>query len=594
MRARIKKSILNQSIQIKLNIFFGVLVLIPMLFFGIVFSIIMRNTQMEQIEKNSRQSLNESGREVEYTLSELDNIIISSLWNDDLMKFLNSEKQFYSSQDEKKMVNGRLQSITNTRKDVDALVLIAKNGEHFYDLATEQSPVRFDQWIREEKKNRTKEEQERYEHSRTIWRGMNSEGTYILGVHKIRNPQTLETAGDLYIFLNEEAIRKKYENLKSAQNSFFMIQDEGGRLVSCDLEDGLAEDMPELQEQVNEIIWRGEKYYFKMIQEESSGWSIAEFSPKKEILKNVYQMQIAVVAVLLIVAGILILTIHYFSRTLMTPIENLRESMIDVQQGDLKVRAEVMYEDELGDLTRTFNGMTAEMERLIEEDYKSRLLIRETEYKFLRAQINPHFLYNTLDSISWMASMKGDKEVSKMAVALGRILRWAISNTENLVELEEEIRNVEDYLSIQQIRYGEALSYTIAVEEEEMKYKVPKMILQPLVENALIHGLEMKSTNKKVIISAEKRNHHLEVSVIDNGSGMSQERIDEVLGGKLKQEKQHGVGVYNVHQRIQMNYGEACGIQIISEPGKGTEIKMIFPLDEKENNNGYQSHDSRR
>lgn len=579
MTVRIKKSILNQSIQRKLNIFFGVLVLIPMLFFGVVFSAMMRNTQMEQIEKNSRQSLNESAREVEYTLSELDNIIISSLWNDDLMKFLNSEKQFYSSPDEKKMVKGRLQSITNTRKDVEGLVLVVPNGEHFYHLATEQSPIRFEQWIREEKKNRTREEQERYEHSRTIWCGLDSEGTYILGIHRIRNPKTLEPAGDLYIFLNEKTIRKKYENLKSTQGSFFMIQDEGGRLVSSDLEESFAEDMPDMMEQADEITWKGERYYFKMVKEESSGWSIAEFSPKKEILKTVYQMQMTVTAVFLIVSGIMILAIHYFSRTLMTPIENLREKMLDVQQGNLDVRATVIYEDELGDLTRTFNDMTAEMERLIEEDYKSKLLIRETEYKFLRAQINPHFLYNTLDSISWMASMKGDKEVSKMSVALGRILRWAISNTENLVELEEEIRNVEDYLSIQQIRYGDSLSYTIAVEEEEMKRKVPKMILQPLVENALIHGLEMKNSDKRVIIAAEERGNHLELSVIDNGTGMSRERIDEVLSGKIKQEKQHGVGVYNVHQRIQMHYGEAYGIQIISEPGKGTEVKMIFPLE---------------
>ncbi|MGN0354979.1 MAG: sensor histidine kinase [Muricoprocola sp.] len=582
IKQMIKNGLLNQSIQSKLNIFFGVLVLIPMLFFGMIFTVVMRNTQMKQIEKNSMQSLNESAREVEYTLAELDNIIISSLWNEELMEFLNSETMFFSSQDEKRIVKGMMQSITNTRKDVDGLILVANSGERFFHLCAESNPARFQQWIREEGKNRSEEEQERYEHSRTIWCGLNTEGGYIMGVHKIRDPETLDASGTLYIFLNEETIRKKYENLKATPGSFFMIRDEAGRIVSCDLEKTAISDEIEVSSKKNETMLEGEKYYFKTVEEESSGWSISEFSPKKEIMQNVYQMQMTVMAVFLIVSGIMIITIHCFSRTLMAPIDNLREKMIDVQNGDLNVKAEVMYKDELGELTETFNNMTMEMKRLIEEDYKSKLLIREAEYKFLRAQINPHFLYNTLDSISWMASMNGDREVSKMSVALGRILRWAISNTENLVELEEEIRNVEDYLSIQQIRYGSSLKYTIAVEDREMKQKVPKMILQPLVENALIHGLEMKSSEKKIIIVAEEKSKCLELSVIDNGIGMSPERIEEVLQGKVKQEKQHGVGVYNVHQRIQMHYGENYGIQIFSEQGKGTEVRMVFPLERGE------------
>lgn len=581
MRENIKKSISNRSISTKLNFFFGILILLPMLFFAIAFSVVLRNTQMEQVEKNSSQSLNESAREVNYTLTELDNIIISSLWNDELMEFLNSENQFRSNQDEKRMVKSRLNSISNARKDVEGMVLIALSGERFYHLAAAETPALFEQWIREEKKARTDEEQDRYEHSRTIWCGLDSDATYIMGVHKIRNPKTLESAGDLYIFLNEETIKKKYENLKATQGSFFVIQDEGQRIVSSDLATDSIQELPEFSDKDDEIQFQGANYYFKAVREESNGWTIAEFSPKKEIFRAVYQMQLMVAAMFLMITGATIIIFYYFSRTLMAPIEKLREKMIDVQNGDLSVRAEVVYEDEMGDLTRTFNNMTAEMERLIEEDYKSKLLLRETEFKFLRAQINPHFLYNTLDSISWMASMHGDKDVSKMSVALGRILRWSISNTENLVELEEEIKNVEDYLSIQKIRYGQALSYTISVGEEAMKKKVPKMILQPLVENALIHGLETKSENKKVLIVADVKENYLALSIRDNGVGMSRERIEEVLTGRVKQKKQHGVGVFNVHQRIQMHYGGNYGVRIVSEIGKGTEIRIILPLEEK-------------
>ena len=259
--------------------------------------------------------------------------------------------------------------------------------------------------------------------------------------------------------------------------------------------------------------------------------------------------------------------------------EFVQEKMLEVRNENFDVVAEVEHQDEMGELATTFNAMTGRIKCLIEEDYKSKILLKETEYKFLRAQINPHFLYNTLDAISWMASMGGNKDVSKMAVALGRILRWSISNTENIVTLKEEVSNTEDYLSIQRIRYGDSLEYVVSVDEPELSMHVPKMILQPLVENALVHGLEMKDGDKRLLIAADSDDSVLKISIRDNGVGMTSEKVEEVMSGKVRQQKQHGVGLYNVHKRIQMNYGEKFGVEISSTVDVGTEIVITVPLE---------------
>ena len=566
-----KKLFWDKPIRTKLNMVFMLLIVLPLCVVMLIVSAMTRSRQLSQLERSSRQYLKQSAQGISNTLSGLNNILISNLWNQELVEYLNQDPSFLSSPEEKNAINVFLRSMGNARKDIECLILVKNSGETFCYSARESEEV-FYAYIDQELPETDWQ-------SGILWSGAAGGDGYVMGVRKIKDFETLKEVGFIYVFLQEDTIRQLYEDLKTAPGSFFQVMDAQGHVVSTN--HATSEDLEDLRltdsDQLQAVRVDGVAYYAQETCLSDLGWYIREYTPKSEIMQDIYRLQIIISSVFLMIMGTLLLVMNRFSKSLTESIRQLQASMMEVRNENFKVRSPVIHQDEMGELTETFNMMTGRIQQLIEEDYKSKLLLKETEFRFLRAQINPHFLYNTLDAISWKAAMGGDKEVSKMAVALGRILRWSISKTDAYVSLAEETSNVEDYLSIQKMRYGESLSYVIAVEEPESRMPVPKMILQPLVENALVHGLEEKEGEKRLLIAAKEEDGLLQISIQDNGVGMTQERIEEVLGGRLKQEKQHGVGLYNVHQRIQMSYGESYGIEIKSRLGEGTKILIRLP-----------------
>lgn len=576
---------LDKPIKSKLNIFFTLLIVVPLLLFGGIVFYLVGRIQMEDIYISSQQYVAQSMQGINMTLSELDNIIASNLWNQDLLNILNQDSLTAEhDQEDRDQVENLLRSIANARKDIDCLSIVTKYGET-YIYAPSDAYSEFQEYIRKDEAEDGIQTNEKYLRGETIWKGDPEKRNYVIGVREIKDFESLENLGRLYVFIKEETIRQQYESLKTTSGSFFIVWDGDEQIISCDNEE--ITDIERKDVSISQGIYmnlervNGKLYYYEGLKDETIGWVIQEYTPRIEVMRNIYRVQLMLFSVILVMLGILILLMNWFSNYLTEPIRNLQTKMQEVKKENFDVIVEEERKDELGELGQTFNEMTARIKTLIEEDYQSKILLRETEYKFLRAQINPHFLYNTLDAISWMASMGGNKDVSKMSVALGKILRWSISNTDNIVFLREEVDNVEDYLSIQRIRYGENLQYVIAIESPEKEMLVPKMILQPLVENALIHGLEPKDGMKSLILTAVSDEETLTIILKDNGVGMTEEKIRYVLsgGGKSKEnsEKQHGVGIYNVHKRIQMNFGDQYGLRIISKPGEGTEIQIIVP-----------------
>lgn len=281
----------------------------------------------------------------------------------------------------------------------------------------------------------------------------------------------------------------------------------------------------------------------------------------------------------MIVVGIMLITAKKLTDYITKPVNKLIALTKAVQIGNFEVQAEIKNEDEFGLLSRSFNAMVIRIKYLIEEVYKKELMIKDTEYKYLQAQINPHFLYNTLDSISWLANMAGVRDVSRMSVALGKIMRWAISNNQSVVMLEEELQNLEAYMTIQRIRYSDRIKDTIDIPEELRGFYVPKMILQPMVENAIIHGLEGKTEEGNIYIIARKMGQKLCVTVRDDGVGITEEKLEVIRQDKSeKKSGKKSIGIANVAKRIRMIYGEGYGLEIESIYGEGTAVHMWLGL----------------
>lgn len=274
-----------------------------------------------------------------------------------------------------------------------------------------------------------------------------------------------------------------------------------------------------------------------------------------------------------------ILFAYVISRSISAPLNRIVNLMKQAETGNLEINLKNNKSDEIGYLEDNFNNMLAELRKLIGQVKEEQKNKREAEFQALQAQINPHFLFNTLNSLRWVAMMSQATSVCKGIDALAKLLRSTIIDKKELVTIEEEIDNVKNYAIIQ-IKYGDSFNVEYSIGEEFLKYKILKFILQPVVENSIIHGNEdEQQDNINIVLSCEKSGNDLYLMIKDNGKGMSGEKVKQLLSENYKSKKQFsGVGIINVNNRIKLNFGDKYGIDIKSKEGAGTEVIMKLPL----------------
>lgn len=254
--------------------------------------------------------------------------------------------------------------------------------------------------------------------------------------------------------------------------------------------------------------------------------------------------------------------------------------MVKVGKGNFNAYSSYESKNEIGILSSHFNMMVEQVQQLIQEVYQEQYLKQRAELKALRMQINPHFLYNTLESINWMARIKGVPEIGKMVKALGDLMRASISG-DDFVLIDEEIRNINNYLTIQKFRYGDRFNVVVDIRDDIRMVKIPKLVLQPIVENAIVHGIENMVGNGEIKIKGAAEEKKVVLEVTDNGAGINEELIPSILSGnyKSKQSEDHTrIGLINVDRRIKIYYGQEYGLSISSTPGAGTCVKINIPL----------------
>ncbi|MDO5361676.1 MAG: sensor histidine kinase [Eubacteriales bacterium] len=282
--------------------------------------------------------------------------------------------------------------------------------------------------------------------------------------------------------------------------------------------------------------------------------------------------------VILLILLVLILSLtRMITQSVTKPIRELCRATKQVAKGNFS-HAEIESGDEIQVLTNSFNDMTGEIQYLIENIKKEQKNLRDTELKLLQAQINPHFLYNTLDAIVWMAEGGMNKEVVFMVTALSEFFRTTLSEGNDYITIREEESHIRSYLSIQEVRYADIMEYEISIDAGIYPYYILKLTLQPLVENALYHGIKNKRGKGKITVRGYERNDRIYLEVEDNGIGMTEEEL-EILRKKVKgeAERERGFGLGNVDERIRLNYGPEFGISFQSKKGEGTLATVCIP-----------------
>lgn len=289
-------------------------------------------------------------------------------------------------------------------------------------------------------------------------------------------------------------------------------------------------------------------------------------------------MELSLFLLGIVVIGALFASVM-ISNSISKPIKQLSSITNLVAKGDLSVRSNIQNGVEVKILSDSLNIMIEKLSNLIETVKKEQTSLREAELRLLQEQINPHFLYNTLDTITWLAEAQKSNEVVEVVSSLSHYFRTSLSKGKDIVSLQEEELHVRSYLQIQKLRYEDILTYEINIPEELGQYRIPKITLQPLVENALYHGIKNKRGKGKIIITGETDGKIIILNVQDNGIGMTEERIKQVMNGltQSKEYRKDFYGLYNVNERLNLHFGREYGISIQSTYKEGTLVTVRIP-----------------
>ncbi|MEY8353708.1 sensor histidine kinase [Lachnospiraceae bacterium 54-53] len=328
-----------------------------------------------------------------------------------------------------------------------------------------------------------------------------------------------------------------------------------------------------------QLSWNGKDYYVCGQYNGITGWRsysaipLTGLFPQAENLNNAIWL-VGIISTLGVAAVIAVL-VYAMAR----PIKQLSTAMGQVQKGDFDVRVPNKRKDEIGELTESFNYMLEEINTLIRQVYQEKIAQKNAEVQALQAQINPHFLYNTLDSINWMLIDREENDISEIIISLGSLMRYSIEDENAFVTLGRELEYVLCYLKIQKNRLEDKLEYDMAGEETLMMQMVPKLILQPVVENAITHGIEPGRKKGIIRIMTEDRGDEILISVEDNGIGMTPEQLkrfrEEIPD--VEKEGRTGIGIRNVDRRLRLHYGDRYGLSIESRYGEGTVVRLRMP-----------------
>lgn len=397
-------------------------------------------------------------------------------------------------------------------------------------------------------------------------------------VFSVRNmPELQGELGVLYIEVDYDKLFEPFQKMLDRNYGVYVQeQEKSGMVFSYNVFEKPYDRMDFSEENITSLKTSEESEFIFVDGDSDSrmGFHAGLYRPAELVGETVRPMtmgMVLIIAVSIMMAGMLVTLL---TRMIVRNVEKLTEDMKNVKRGNLEVTVKSDSKDEIGVLVQGVDDMVERIKTLIEEVYESKISLKEYEMKALQAQINPHFLYNTLSMINWKAIEAEEKDISKITLALSKFYRTALNKGNSMMPLEDEISNVKSYLDIQLIMHDYEFDVELDIDERMYYYDTPNLILQPLIENAIDHGIDLKTEGRgKIVIRGFSEQDIMYLTVEDNGVGMDAETAAAILTRKSK-----GYGVRNVDERIKLMYGSQFGLQIESREGEGTRITIKIPV----------------
>ncbi|QNK58943.1 sensor histidine kinase [Paenibacillus sp. PAMC21692] len=404
------------------------------------------------------------------------------------------------------------------------------------------------------------------------------------------NMNTGLTLGSILLFINEEEIASIYSMNIADNNVQYDIVNADNQIVSSTNKDRLyrnflsehsmaEQDFNQLTSTGRKLQGRNDDRLLYTVQNfDALNWKIISVVPLQEITQEVRDINKLIIFISVICLILSLLVSYILSRLITKPIIQLHKSMKAIRNGDLLARTNVTSTDEIGLLSNGFNTLMDQINELMEEIYTAQQAKRKYEFKIIQSQLNPHFLYNSLETINSLIQLKLNDSAMKFTNHLSNFYRISLSSGNDVILISEEIRIIESYLFMQSLRYHEFMDYVIEVDDSIFPCKIPKLTLQPLVENAIYHGLRNKRDKGLVTITGRLMKEFILLEITDNGIGMSEHKINDILTQDKNSNKLANFGITSVNERIKLLFGEAYGLTFMSEVGSYTKVIVKIPI----------------
>lgn len=403
-------------------------------------------------------------------------------------------------------------------------------------------------------------------------------------IKSVYDPEDREFAGVLMADITIEHLETSFEGSLEDDSAFFCILDDRGQFVYAPVNAVVYRINPEWFTDTGQIVEKTiQDRGYRLIFADSpyTGWKTVGVYELEDALQPVRFVRLSALVIALITVLLTVTISVIYSSAISKPVLRLRSVMERAGQGDLTVRYAGRGRDEIDDLGDGLNSMLAKIQDLVEIVYQEQQNKREAELRILQQQIKPHFLYNTLETILWMAEEEGHEQIASAVTALTQLFRVALSQGREMISLREEIDHVTSYLTIQKIRYEDKFDFGICCSESLYPLQVQKMILQPLVENAIYHGVKEKNGPGCIRVDIALSGGALRMVISDDGVGIPRGTLDRINEGLKHMD--HGTdrtafALYNVNDRILLTYGAEYGISVSSEEGRGTTVTITHPV----------------
>lgn len=386
--------------------------------------------------------------------------------------------------------------------------------------------------------------------------------------------------------LDEQYAYQSLEALKVTAGSAVFLLDDADRIVAAEDTGLLDEHIGDLYE--NELPARNggvdrvttDRNHLAIYQPvDIPGWGILAIIPEQELFAAQRRAFVFPLIAIVVISVVLFLSAsRLVSRSVTQPMETLVSAMQRAEEGELDKPIEEDRADEFGYLYRSYNSMVRQISQLIRDLYQERLLKQEMELQYLQNQVNPHFLYNTLDTINWLAKQHGAADISHIVMALSQLYRSAFNKGRDYILIRDVLESVRSYLYIEQFRYGSVRAYEVDVDERANECVILNLVIQPLVENAVVHGIGEQEPGGDVTIRARFEPPMIRFEIADTGCGMVAEKLDIIRRSIGRPGASEASGLRNVNRRLQLFYGEEYGLSIESRPSEGTTVSFAIPI----------------